>query len=363
MSTPDDFPVSVAQQKAYLSAELNSTLMLNFLFGIYAGLFSATIYIYIHKENRTRARDMIIIGSTATLYIATVLNVLCYWISANMIYCKSGATTFEMFIGSGTDQMPPGVQVISDVTAYIVFLLADGLLVWRCFHSCGGSFRKSFLPMALLIVETVLTIFALVYACLIDVKPNFGTNQTARIYNYLSAAAYVSVAATSLVSTGIICLQIRRHTALSSRSRKHYQAIINALIESSAAYTFSILFPAVLDFVMTGNPSFELLDISRFATSATQVLSGLAPTLMIARLLVSSGQEESEVISARLPSDLIGRASHATGTNVANIGADLDIEQRGSIGVEEEENEDILVVTRAEYELKHKDEGNPETAA
>ncbi|KAF9554301.1 hypothetical protein CPC08DRAFT_766853 [Agrocybe pediades] len=46
MSTTDDFPFSVAQQKALISADLNSTLLFQFLFGIYTGLFPATLYIY-----------------------------------------------------------------------------------------------------------------------------------------------------------------------------------------------------------------------------------------------------------------------------------------------------------------------------
>ncbi|KAF9536098.1 hypothetical protein CPC08DRAFT_771736 [Agrocybe pediades] len=46
MSTTDEFPYSVAQQKALISADLNSTLLGQFLFGIYTGIFLATMYIY-----------------------------------------------------------------------------------------------------------------------------------------------------------------------------------------------------------------------------------------------------------------------------------------------------------------------------
>ncbi|KAF4609900.1 hypothetical protein D9613_010224 [Agrocybe pediades] len=342
MSTADDFSFSIAQQKTYISSDLNSTLLLQFLFGIYTGLFPATVYIYVHKENRTRTRDMIIIGSTGALYFLTGLSLVMNWLYTNILLGTHGATRAEMFIESVYQDVPLGNEIIENLTSFFVFLFADGLMVWRCFHSCGRLFRRSLLPIALFILETVLVLAAMAYGFLNDAKPNFETIQTIQISNHLNAATLVIAAATSLVSTVVICLQIWRHTTLSSRSRKHYQSVINALIESSAIYTVALLFLAILDFTYTNNiqSSFTILLLSNFFNGATQITSGLAPTLMIAQLFVSSDQEleNTEVSSARLPSDLISHASHATGTHMTNVGIDLEMQQSGSVELQDRVN-------------------------
>ncbi|KAF4609879.1 hypothetical protein D9613_010197 [Agrocybe pediades] len=354
MSTAENFPFSIVQQKAMISADLNSTLLYQFLFGIYTGLFPSTMYIYIHKENRTRTRDMIIIGSTGALYFFIALNTVTNWLYTNILFITQGATRVDIFVESITANMPLGERIVDDLTMSAVFLFADSLLVWRCYHACGRSLCRSLLPIILLTVETVLALSIIIYQCFFDGTPKFETLQTTQISNRLKAATLVTVAATSLVSTVLICLRIWRHTALSSRSRKHYQTITVVLIESSTLYTVAVLLLAIADFTTTGNiettMTFADLLIQNFAGAASQIMSGMAPTLMIARLFVYSGQEGTEVSSAHLPSDLISHTSHTNGANVATLGPNQFIQEG------KQENEEIQVVPRSEYRGQPKDE-------
>ncbi|KAF9554385.1 hypothetical protein CPC08DRAFT_176591 [Agrocybe pediades] len=256
-----------------------------------------------------------------------------------------------MFIESINQDPTLGGQIILSLTSFIVFVFADGLLVWRCFHSCGGSFRRALLPIALFTVEIVLAVTTMVYNCLFNAKPDFKTDQTAVIFDRLSATAFVAVAATSLVSTGLICLQIWQHTTLSSRSTKHYRTIISALIESSVTYTVAVLLQAILNFIERGNAesTFKVFLISNFVSMATLILPGLVPTLMIAHLFVSPGQEDYEVSSARLPSELISHASNANGINMAGMGADLEIQQIRFMGERKQGSNEIQAVPRNEF--------------
>ncbi|KAF9540038.1 hypothetical protein CPC08DRAFT_770875 [Agrocybe pediades] len=362
MSTTDKFPYSVVQQKAMLSVDLNSTLLFQFLFGIYTSIFLATMYIYSHKENRTRARDIIIIGNNGALYFLIALITVINWIYTNILYCTKGATRVDLFIESiNQDSMPLGMEIINDVIGLVVFLFADGLLVWRCFHACGRSFRRSLLPIVLLIVEIALVLTATVYHSLMVAKSDSDIIPTAEIYNRLSAGAKIVVVLTSLLSTGIICMQIWRHTSPRSRSRKHYKAIINALIQSSAIYTVTVLLDAILTFTDTGTiqSALKIFPVVEFVSVTGQITSGLAPTLMIAQLVLSTSEEDTEVSSAHLPSELISRAPHATGTaNMTNVGADLEIQQGDSFGVGEPESEEIQVVSRNEYHQPEDDGEN-----
>ncbi|KAF4618089.1 hypothetical protein D9613_012666 [Agrocybe pediades] len=327
MFSADDLPssFSVAQQKALISADFNSTLLLQFLFGIYTGVFPAAIYIYIHKKNRTRASDMIIIGSTTALYFATALATVMNWLYTNILLGTHGATRAEMVLENLTQDGPLGEHIIEDLTIFVVYSLADGLLT--------------------LDLDQVFTAHRATHSgdsLLIDTKPGFKTIQVVGILDRLTAAAFVAVAATSFVSTGMICLQIWRHTTPRSQSRKRYRTIISALVESSAIYTAVVSFEAVLQFTYTGNikRSLQVFVISYFVSAVSQMISGLAPSLMIARLFLSSGPEDTEDFSVHLPSDLITCASYATDTDMANAGADLEMQQMGSIGL----GEDIRVV-------------------
>ncbi|KAF9552525.1 hypothetical protein CPC08DRAFT_768227 [Agrocybe pediades] len=344
MSTTDEFPFSVAQQKALISADLNSTLLFQFLFGIYTGIFLATMYIYSHKENRTRARDMIIIGNTGALYFLIALGAVMNWIFTNVLYCTKGATRVDMFIESLMQNMPLREEIINNVTSLVVYLFADGLLV-----SGVEMLSRMWSVLSQIITANPATHSgdsAIVYRCLVDAKSDFNTFQTTENSNRLSAAANIAVVLTSLFSTGIICLQIWQHSSPSSRSRKHYKAIINALIQSSAIYTVAVLLEAIVDFTNTGDAqsSFTIISISGFIDVASQIASGLAPTLMIARLVLSSSEQDTVVSSAHLPSELISGAPHATGTaNMTNVGADLEMQQRSSFGVDEQESEAIQV--------------------
>ncbi|KAF9552528.1 hypothetical protein CPC08DRAFT_714555 [Agrocybe pediades] len=350
----DGFPFSVAQQKALISAELNSTLLVQFLFGIYTGLFPAVLYIYTRKENRTQSRDRIVIGIVTALYLSTLLWLLSNWLFTSIIFCKSVATRVTIFLESVDGYMPAGEDILGDVASFVVFLFADGLLVWRCFHACGRSIRRSLLPMVLLIVETALIVSALAYNGLISTNPNFDTTQASGIANRLNAAVLISVATTSLVSTAVICLRIRPHTSHSSPSKKHYQTIINILIESSALYTIIALFMAILSFANTGSvdSSLTVILITEYVGAISQIVSGLAPTLMIAALVVSSSHDSgSQVSSPHIPTDLISGAYQPSNAKTENVVSDLEMQRSGSFSVGERESEEIQVVPGDDHGL------------
>ncbi|KAF4610190.1 hypothetical protein D9613_010232 [Agrocybe pediades] len=315
--------------------------MAQFLFGIYTGLFPATIYLCVHKENRTRSGARIVIGSLTALYVVTAIQISVTWLYTNIVLCTDGGTRADTFIESVTGDLPLNTaeRVIVDVTALIVFLFADGLLVWRCVHACGRSLRKSFLPIALFAVETGLVLTTMVYECLLDARPDFDTEKTFHVANRLQAATRVSVAATSVVSTVVICLQIWRLTTRRSRSWIHYRTIIRALIESSAIYSVTILFVAILDFTIAQDleSSFTVVLIANIVVTCTQIISGLAPTLMIGRLFLPSNQEDTKDSSVRLPSELIDGVSHAVDSDMGNGEHDLEMQQNGSVtGVTQE---------------------------
>ncbi|KAF9560015.1 hypothetical protein CPC08DRAFT_762940 [Agrocybe pediades] len=348
MSTAShSIPFSVAQQKELIGADLSSTLLLQFMFGIYSAVFPAGLYIYVHKESRAGLKNRMVIGCMSALYIITTLQVALNWYYTNIVFCDRGATRVTTFIESASSALPSLAPVILlTLSGSAGFVFADALLVWRCYYACGGSLRSAGLPIALFVVETVLVISNMIYICLVNVKPGFSTQKTDEINTRIRATMLVSVAATSIVATYTICRQIYSHTKPGSRTRRRYRNLIDALIQSSGVYSVVVVIEAVLCFTENGElvdcfGSFLAVD---YVAAISEVVTGLAPTLMVARLFTASSHECTEVSTAVLPSDLVNSASPTPDSRVSSQSEDIEMQRYGSTGLLEEENHGITTV-------------------
>ncbi|KAF9554305.1 hypothetical protein CPC08DRAFT_727234 [Agrocybe pediades] len=227
---------SVAQQKAYLSANLNSGLILQFLFGIYTAVLIAALLIYVSRVSRTPSNDKIVIGTLAVLYAASGLNVMTSWYyTSTQLGSSIGATRAVQFKEIVSATVPTALHVAMDVSENILFVVADALLVWRCFYACGGrTHRTVLMVIALFIVQSVLIISSTVYTSIVNATPGFETLWREHIIYCLDTAKFFSAAVTSTVATTLICRQIYKCGAETSRFWRRYRTIIDALIQSSA---------------------------------------------------------------------------------------------------------------------------------
>ncbi|KAF9547037.1 hypothetical protein CPC08DRAFT_769526 [Agrocybe pediades] len=251
MSLSDELPFSVTEQKALISSSLNSALVFQFLMGIYLGVFPATIYLYATEKYGTTSYSRIIVGSVIALFMFTTTSFALTWHYTNVLFSKQGDTESSILIGTIFGVLPALVTIVEDIALFGGLLLADGLMVWRCFHACGRSLKAFALPMVLLLVETALGVTTIVYDSLVAMKPGYHSDKTDAIANRLAGAVFTSVAMTSLAATFVICSNIYRHTASFSASRKRYRHVTDILIQSSAIYTLVIVFQAILGFLDT----------------------------------------------------------------------------------------------------------------
>ncbi|KAF4615798.1 hypothetical protein D9613_012472 [Agrocybe pediades] len=320
----------------YLNTVLNSQLLGQFLFGIYTGLFAVTILMYLHQENRIASSKTIIVGSMTALYALTSLTIAIKWFYTNKRFCTDGDSRVDIFVGPDNSIVTIVLQIITQNS--VAFIIADGVLVWRCFHACGQSFRSAILPITLLVLETLLVLSDVIIHCLWEDFLFYANSRWISINSFwytLDGAMFVSVAATSLASTFIICWQVYAHTKPGSRSRRRYRNVIDALIQSSALYSSVLVIEAVLN-IIQGHPLlykgralqniYPSLLLEYFDVVAALV-TGIAPTLMVARLIVSSYNEDTEVSSFSFPKDLITHPASYSNEPQAN---DNNIEDTGT---------------------------------
>ncbi|KAF9542237.1 hypothetical protein CPC08DRAFT_716970 [Agrocybe pediades] len=269
---------------------------------------------YLHKEIRVASSKAVVVGSMTALYVLTTIGVALNWFSTN--------EGFASTVASGGSTLSIVMFVLQTITENgVTFIIADGVLVWRCFHACGRSFRSSILPITLFILETVLVICDIILWCLDTVffPSDLKLSPRVSIYSILSildGAMFISVAVTSLAATFTICWQVYVHTKHVSRSRRRYRNVMDALIQSSALYSSVLVIEAVLSIMQgplsTKSPHLELR--AQFVNVVVSLLTGIAPTLMVARLIASSSHEDTEISSSSFPTDLITHpTSHSNG--------------------------------------------------
>ncbi|KAF9560016.1 hypothetical protein CPC08DRAFT_762941 [Agrocybe pediades] len=337
MSTTDLYQYTIPQQTLRISSDLNSTLIIQFLFGVYTGVFFVSLFIYLQRGNRTASKDRVVIGSMTALYVLSAINVPINWYYTNLLICTRGTTRFNMFEESMTGTLPTAIRILSETSRFGGFILADGLLVWRCYHACGRSLRGLVLPVAYRPSE-VLVICNTVFACLTDLEARFDTAQWHPIEARLTAAMYTAVALTSLVSTFIICREIyvRAKRLSLPGSRTRYWRVIDVLIQSSGAYTALVLPEAIMNFVDTGGDSSTVFTesvIFLYLDAILPFVSGLAPTLMVARLFLGFNENHSDEISyAELPSHFIPGSPLSTITDGDCCKVDIEKQSSGTGG-------------------------------
>ncbi|KAF9544387.1 hypothetical protein CPC08DRAFT_770065 [Agrocybe pediades] len=311
MSSSDGLPFSLPEQKAMISASLNSTLISQFLFGIYTGSLFAAIYIHRHRNRMAAHSSVIVIGLT-TLYGTTMLIIAINWYYTNVVFCKKATTRATIFLGSASSALPLALNIPDTIAQFGGFILADGLLVWRCFYACGGSWRGSILPIALFALEIVLVVVGTTFSCLLSAREDLQTPRMHRIGDRLDGAMYISAALTSLVGTFMIYRQIYANAynphggTPRSVVRKRYGHVVDALVQSSCLYAVVVVFQAVLVFLNTGQAqeSLKIIILDNYAAAFTDIITGLAPTLMVARLFLSYQPKSIDLSSVSLPVEL-----------------------------------------------------------
>ncbi|KAF9556246.1 hypothetical protein CPC08DRAFT_103494 [Agrocybe pediades] len=148
-SSSNDALPSDAVQRAINSAYLNAGLLYVFLMGAYTTLYPATIYVYLKKYQSTAlSQKRLMIGTLTALYAVVLgqISINCFYL--NLIFLIKGDSKLSSFIEAVTITSTPdkpGHALVFLNT--ISFVIADGIMVWRCFHVCGRSLRGFAWPM------------------------------------------------------------------------------------------------------------------------------------------------------------------------------------------------------------------------
>ncbi|KAF4611172.1 hypothetical protein D9613_007340 [Agrocybe pediades] len=286
-------PGYIIYQKAIISANLNSTIFLAMIMGMYFIVFLGTMHIYF---SRKKEHNKAVMGTIIALFLLVLAQVSINWYFVNHAIVEAGDTRFSIFVESTT--VPPAMQIGTMFCQYLGYILADGLMVWRCYQMCGRLWLRVSPTLILFVGEIALCITSITMN---NTNIDDHSDAHTRLVNKVTGSLSALVAATSVFATVTITYCIVTATSQDKYARKRYMRIADIVLQSSAVYSLSAVGLAVLALV----PSESVDIIAGFSgyfylSALTSIFTGFAPTLMVARVaLLSMNHQTHQNFPAR----------------------------------------------------------------
>jgi len=217
-----------------------------FFYGIYLVLFCICIYILL---NRPRPGNAVLLVTAIALFtLSTVQAVL------NLVL---GAAEIDDI------DIPDNVNRAANIIYGVNNIIADGLVIYRCYVIWDRNIYVVIPPILMLIVTSVFGV-----DLHLPENPFFG----------LSLATNVLVTALTAGRIWWICRQCRLYCKFRTEAQRRCVSAISIIVESGVLYSATVLAYLILGAIpsvsIVQEPIFEML---------TQVM-GIAPTLIIVRV-------------------------------------------------------------------------------
>ncbi|KDR81224.1 hypothetical protein GALMADRAFT_136254 [Galerina marginata CBS 339.88] len=278
--------VPLQVQLSEISSWLNSSLLLNFLTGIYTVIYFGTLYLSYSRLSQRR----IVVVAISLLYLLALVNLGLQWWLMQWSFVDNGQTRNTVFFT--VYNLPPGVHITSSIQGFLTIILADGLLVWRCFNVWNRSVRMITLPLVLVVTETALFLSTVIRLSVEKLHP-----KDPQIINNLDGAGYFVSAATSLLTTLLIAYRIHFIFRHDGASRGRFKHLIEILIQSSAVYSLTLLMNAISVILPIDETNTQFFAFQNYIPFTP--ISGLAPTVMVAQVyLAADNANETSKLTA-----------------------------------------------------------------
>ncbi|KAH9480915.1 hypothetical protein JR316_0007517 [Psilocybe cubensis] len=315
MSSDNSIPTNFAEQ--IISASLNSSMLYNLAMGMYTMLYGGTFYLYVSRKTAHAGRRTVLWAISA-LYFFTLLVFIMQWYQLNSAFVLNGETRDSIFFAISLVN-PQWMWQASVILLNFTLAVADGLLVWRCYHVWGQSLKVALVPSMLFLAEIGLTVTSAVLNSIFG-EITYNEAETKLANNITCALDFISLG-TTVTCTCLIWYRIHSTLRLGGPSAKG--PIIRALIlivESAALYSAVLLLDAV-SFVVPAFSKEEspLFEFGYYITILLNMAAGIAPTIMVARLAFMNQKPDTRSLPITHVSNLNFHHSSDTAGSAAGV--------------------------------------------
>ncbi|KAK0209254.1 hypothetical protein DFS33DRAFT_1451951 [Desarmillaria ectypa] len=252
-------------------AILNSMILYSQLHGahfhssdicIYTGIVAVTLWNIFMNKPRPIGQPMAII--ITILYIVSIISLAFAWSSLHAMFVDNGQNFWTKYLFINTTHL--SLMVGIGVTGAICTILADSIMIWRCWMVWGRRWPVVLLPALLLVSGIVFKILATYKA-----YTNANVNYILGYELYSSFSLGATLLCTLLIVYRIVT--VAQAGAEAGGGLRAYRHIIEVLVESSALYSiFLILYVVFLAHNELVLVYFDIL---------ASIARGVAPTLLV----------------------------------------------------------------------------------
>ncbi|SJK98315.1 uncharacterized protein ARMOST_01580 [Armillaria ostoyae] len=247
----------------YLDATLNSGILCVLLHGIYTGILAVTLWnIFINKcWPIRRAMVIVIIFLHALITVGFAAN----WSRTSSAFIDNGKNFWTVNLQLTSVAQAASLEV--SIAASVSTILTDIYMIWCCWMVWGRRWLVVLLPTLSLISATASKII-----------------QLSHYYSNTSTEVFLTLYITFVLGTTLWCtlLIIYRILTVAGVNRgaygrlRAYQHFIEALVESSALYSISLI--VYLALLIRADFGLYYLDV------IASIAKGIAPTLIVGRI-------------------------------------------------------------------------------
>ncbi|KAF8186755.1 hypothetical protein BJ912DRAFT_970635 [Pholiota molesta] len=241
--------------------------------------------IYIHST-RSLSKSTLVSAAITILYMDVMVGAGCQWYVAKWQLVDNGDTRDSVSLSLWT--FPRWSGVVSDLSFFISYMIADGLLIWRCFIVWNRSLRIISVSVLLIIAEIALLFVSVAFQAKyrgVILPPAL----VATMDDLLAAALFMSFA-TTLVSTLLIAYRIYSVSKQQLPSSRRFNHIIDIVIQSGAIYAFSQLAFAIGSILTSTGFNTRKIAFLDYTSALSEAITGILPTIMVARVSLLSDE-------------------------------------------------------------------------
>jgi hypothetical protein len=273
-------PVYAAIEQGEISVSIMSTMFLTLVVGIYTTIYFGTLYAYL---TRPASQRRLVVTAITAMYLFTAVDLGLQWRQIQSQFIQNDATRDSIFIAYFV--VPPWLVFINSICTLSVVVIADGLLIWRCFHLYRRSLGVVVLPGILWVMEIVFTLSSIIYNGVVGFASE-SQQQINASNGLLGTMIFLSLCATTAL-TSMIAYKIYSVSKPDGSSLGRFKRIIDIMIQSSIFYLLMLLLMAV-NFIISLNINFVFV-LQKFAfynygSVLSFIAPGLATTIMVARV-------------------------------------------------------------------------------
>ncbi|KAF9470989.1 hypothetical protein BDN70DRAFT_939275 [Pholiota conissans] len=268
-----DLGFTTNDEKSIIATNLNASMFLALLMGIYTVIFGGTIYAYVTRGVSNR---YLVPVTVTILYVCNLASFGVQWFLTKWQFVNNGDNIDTVFLA--TLDANAKIATASDILNAIGLVLSDCLLIWRCFNLWDRSARIVYIPLLLTGTEGAEAVaFAVVPRTAISLESRF---------NKVYAAGIVIASCNTIITTALITYRIYSFLRNQHITTKKFRHIIDIVIQSGAVYSLSMLVMAISIIVEinTETETVKLFNFIWWTNSLAFPLAGLSTTIMVARV-------------------------------------------------------------------------------